>query len=59
MDSYSKTPSKNIAKYVLYFLGKSLRKLGKISDAQIIEGKISVDYPGFNFKKEYNISDIK
>ncbi len=59
VDSYSKTPNKNIAKYVLYFLGKSLRRLGKTNDAQIIEGKISVDYPDFNFKKEHNIADIK
>lgn len=59
VESYSRKPNRRISKYLLYYLAKSLRKTGKAADAKIIEGKISVDYPDFNMKKDYKVWDIK
>lgn len=59
VESYSRKPGKKISKFLLYFLSKALRKSGKNGDAKIIDGKISVDYPDFNTKKDYGVNDIK
>jgi len=59
VESYSRKPGKVLSKFLLHFLSKALRKSGKHGDAKIIEGKLVVDYPDFNMRKEYGVEDIK